>query len=67
MGDNNEVPGKWTLWQHKKGMNYMVLQVTNLKTTRPEDYPVTVVYQNCATGDVWSRPLSKWHESFIHD
>lgn len=54
---------KGTKWRHRNGIVYEVLLVANLASTRPE-YPVTVVYQG-QNGNIWSRPLSDWHRSFV--
>jgi hypothetical protein len=32
-----------------------------------ERYPLTVVYQTVANGNVWTRPLSDWHRSFTFE
>ncbi len=59
-----KVPGINTRWKHTNGNLYTVLLVTNLGSDRPEKFPVTVVY--CGdNGTTWSRPLSKWHGSFV--
>ncbi len=49
------------VWKHKSGSFYRVLLITNEQSTR-EEYPITVVYKG-QDGVVWSRPLSKWHDS----
>lgn len=51
-------------WKHHNGNLYTVLLLTNSESTRPEEYPITVVYQG-ANGLIWSRPLSNWYRSFI--
>ena len=56
-------PEKWSLWEHNNGILYRVLMLTNVDTERPDQYPVTVVYENAVTGSVWSRPLTEWHRS----
>jgi len=50
-------------WQHTNGNQYRVMTLANELTQRPDQYPVTVVYQNIYTQSVWSRPLSDWHRS----
>lgn len=50
-------------YRHKNGNEYEVLLIANLGTERPEQYPVTVVYQHTKNGNVWSRPLSDWYRS----
>lgn len=52
-----------TLWKHTNGNKYKVLVLTNQKSERHEQYPITVVYQNYETKSLWSRPLSDWHRS----
>ena len=58
------VPGD--VWEHYNGCQYVVLFIANASTTRPEQYPVTVVYMGYENGLVWSRPLSKWHRSMTY-
>jgi len=55
--------GYWTRKVPKKPNNtYCVEGVTNVRTTRPDGFPVTVVYRNTVTGELWSRPLTEWTE-----
>jgi hypothetical protein len=56
------IPEDGSKWRHYNGMEYQVLMITNLDSTRPE-YPTTVVYVNTMNGKRWSRPLSEWHRS----
>lgn len=56
-------PIKNSKWKHTSGKIYRVLMLTNLSATK-EDYPITVVYED-QSGEIWSRPLSKWHASMI--
>ena len=49
-------------WRHTNGNLYHVLCIANEHTERPDQYPVTVVYQG-DNGRIWSRPLSDWHRS----
>lgn len=51
-------------WEHHSGRVYQVVKIANTKTERPEQYPVTVVYENVENGEVWSRPTSEWARSF---
>ncbi|MGZ8172970.1 MAG: hypothetical protein ACXWT0_03810 [Methylobacter sp.] len=53
-----------TAWLHKNGYLYTVLIITNAKSERPDEYPVTVVYKRLIDNTIWSRPLSRWHGSF---
>lgn len=55
-------PAPGTGWQHANGNRYTVLAIANGESTRPDEYPVTVVYRG-ENGQVWSRPLSRWHAS----
>lgn len=57
--DDRDIPKPNSRWVHKNGATYTVAVVTNLKTTRPDEYPPTVVYFS-ADGCWWSRPLKKW-------
>lgn len=58
------LPEKNTLWDHPNGHVYKVVGYTNLKTTKPDQYPITIVYESLDDCENWwSRPLSKWHDS----
>ena len=58
------IPKPGSRWLHKNGMTYTVALVTNLASTKPAQYPATVVY--FSDNDVWwSRPLERWHGSMI--
>lgn len=56
------LPGR--IYKHNNGNRYQVIMLTNERTERPEQYPVTVVYFNVDNGTTWSRPLSEWSRSF---
>ncbi len=58
-----EFPKVWSEWQHKNGNQYRVVTMANTQTTRPDEYPVTVVYENIHNGVIWSRKFSDWHRS----
>lgn len=67
-GDGPE-PRPGSRWRHNKsGKVYTVAAVTNLASTKPEEYPPTVVYFDEA-GVWWSRPLARWHAGMtaLHD
>lgn len=59
---SNPIPGM--VYEHDNGNLYQVMMITNQQTTRPEQYPVTVVYFNIRNGTTWSRPVSEWDRSF---
>lgn len=50
-------------WKHTGGGLYTVRGFTNLYTSMPDKYPITVVYAGVSNGKVWSRPLKLWHRS----
>ena len=52
-----------SVWTHKYGNRYKVLFLTNEKSERLEDYPITVVYYNLQNKTLWSRKLDDWHRS----
>ena len=55
-----------SVWRHKKsGKSYKVLLVVNENTTRPEEYPISVVYQDVDLGCLWMRPIESWNKSMI--
>jgi hypothetical protein len=56
-------PSTDDIWRHKRhGNEYAIVAVANLNATRP-DFMATVVYRDL-DGNVWSRPLHEWHDSF---
>lgn len=57
------LPSIHSQWRHHNGNVYQVVCIANRLTTRPEKYPVTVVYMGVTNGHIWSRPLSRWYES----
>jgi hypothetical protein len=63
MNDSNW-PEIGSQYQHKNGNVYKVILVTNLNSTRLDQYPVTAVYINLKNGTVWSRPANDWFRSF---
>lgn len=68
MNNNSTViPEKGSWWRHSNGTPYKVLVVANEDTESPDDYPVTVVYENRENGKVWCRPLSDWYRSMTVD
>lgn len=55
-------PEVHSVWRHKSGKPYVVIGYSNEQSTDPDRYPVTIYYADIE-GRVWSRPLSRWHES----
>jgi len=58
---NIKIPEIGSIWQHYNG-NYKVIMIANESTTRPEEYPITVIYQG-ENGKIWARKLENWHKS----
>jgi hypothetical protein len=58
----NDIPAIGSLWRHHNGNEYTVVMITNLKSERLDEYPITVVYVG-GNGNIWSRPLHRWHSS----
>lgn len=58
-------PEVGSLHEHHSGRIYKVIGYANEATSRPEEYPVTIVYQNTENGMVWCRPLYDWSRSFV--
>ncbi len=56
---DERIPQPGSRWLHKNGTEYTVALVTNLGTTKPDEYPPTVVYFS-ANDCWWSRPLERW-------
>jgi hypothetical protein len=46
-------------WAHHSGREYRVLILANTETARPEEYPITVIYQG-ANGHIWAKPLDNF-------
>lgn len=57
-------PKIMSLWRHHSGTVYRVLGYTNLASTDEEKFPITILYRDTKTGHAWSRPYSRWHNSF---
>lgn len=63
------------LWQHATtGRFYQVMTVANRETTRPDEFPITVVYQDIVSGAIWCRPVDvfverclPWHDKPLSD
>jgi hypothetical protein len=61
--ETTSLPKIGSRWRHRNGARYTVLLIANGATSRPDEYPVTVVYQGDANGFVWSRRADDWHRS----
>lgn len=61
-----ELPKKTVLWLHERTGNvYRIIAFSNLHSTRLEEYPPSVVYQNVSDPSlIWSRPISTWWNAF---
>jgi len=54
-----------SVWRHKKSdALYVIETLTNLGSVQPERYPPTVVYRG-TDGQLWSSPVSEWHDRMI--
>ena len=59
-----QLPEIGSVWTHDKTGNlYTVEMISNVGTTKPDDFPVTVIYRSFETDDLWSRPVAEWHRS----
>jgi hypothetical protein len=56
------IPKIGTIYRHKKGTHYLVLDVTNLLAGK-ENFPTRVVYMD-ALGQTFSRGLEEWYERY---
>lgn len=61
-----DIPQIESCWRHKSGQIYLVVLVTNTNAdeNKKDEYPVTICYRRLRDSTVWSRSLSRWHESF---
>ena len=50
-------------FRHKNGIEYTVIDATNLDTIRRKEHPISIVYLG-RNGKTWSRLLSDWDRSF---
>lgn len=62
--DGKGFPPVGATCEHHSGRLYRVEGYTNENTTRPEQYPITIIYQNVDNGALWSRPAAEWFRSF---
>lgn len=60
---SSQIPKVLSEWLHKNGKRYAVLCIANVHSDRPDEYPVTVVYQD-QDEKIWTRPLTRWYASF---
>lgn len=63
-GDGVCLPLVGSVWVHNNSEIYRVTGYANQSTTKPEQYPVTIIYQNVDNNTVWCRPASEWARSF---
>lgn len=61
---DGEAPESGSKWEHHSGRVYRVIGVANASTQRPDEYPVTIIYENVDNSAVWCRPASEWARSF---
>lgn len=55
-----------SVWKHEKsGLYYQIIMFANMLSERHDDFPHTVVYRRIVDDSIWSRPVSKWHASFV--
>lgn len=53
-------------WEHREsGTEYELLYITNRDATdeRRSEYPLTAVYENTESGEIWSKPLGRFLNS----
>lgn len=58
-----DLPKIGSEWHHIYGDRYRVIALANTHTTRPEKYPVMVVYESARTSYVWCRKADDWYGS----
>ncbi len=54
----NSEPKRGDVYLHYKGGLYVVLG----QALKEDDLTDMVIYQNLATGHLWCRPFSQWHD-----
>ncbi|SUA63244.1 Uncharacterised protein [Oligella urethralis] len=60
-----DLPQVGELYRHiERGSAYRIICIANLYSLNPK-FPITVIYENIATGSVWARPFnSEWAERY---
>lgn len=56
MSGSPKVGGRY---KHHQGSEYVVIAIANERSTRPDTYPVLVVYQG-DDGAIWTKPLGEF-------
>lgn len=57
------IPEIGSKWRHReKDTIYTVVLITNLRSTRPQEFPITVSYVDEKDLPPWSCFLTRWHE-----
>lgn len=54
------LPAKGSRYE-KSGNIYTVIEIANIETTKPDTYPVTVIYKG-DNGKVWATTLENWNK-----
>lgn len=60
--DRSTWPAYGSRWMHRNGNTYVVMNYANKKYKLPK-YPVTIIYYNLHTEEVYTRPLADWERS----
>lgn len=60
----DSLPTDKSLYRHTNGGVYRITGYANQETQKPDQYPVTIIYQNVVNGTTWCRPASEWARSF---
>lgn len=58
-----DMPRLGSIWEHRNGNKYKVIALANTRTMRPEEYPITVIYENIVSKEVWCKKASDWERS----
>lgn len=50
------IPKDCSHWRHRNGNDYWVVLIANRDSTRPDEFPITVVYRG-SNQRIWAKPL----------
>lgn len=63
LADHMTWPQIGSVWTHRNGNSYCVVDFTNVENERQDEYPTTIIYRNIGNGNKYSRRLDDWDRS----
>jgi len=52
-----------SIWQNENGNKYKVTALVNTRSNSPDEFPITVVYEDIVSGVSSYKRLRNWHKS----